>query len=102
MDKLVVEVGRQLDGCTFRLSPRTRTGLEDKLSNMPPATGIFIEIDTSDSFAQIHGPMWEQILSLLTGLSLFEIEKLGAYEFVDPVTRDVIYRHKDISASSHV
>lgn len=103
MDKIIVEVGKQLDGYTFRLSPRTRTRLERELPNLPPATSLFVGFDTQGDFEKIHGPMWQQIVSILTGLSEDRLKKLGGYDFVDPLTNRVIHRSaKDKLAGAHV
>ena len=103
MDKIIIEVGVQLYGYTFRISPRTRAKLERESPNLPPPTSLFVGFDTRSDFEKIHGSMWQQIVSILTGLSEDKLKKLGGYDFVDPLTNQVIHRSaKDKLAGAHV
>ena len=103
MDKIIIEVGVQLDGYTFRLSPRARAKLERESPNLPPPTSLFVGFDTRSDFEKIHGPMWQQIVSILTGISEDKLKKIGDYEFVDPLTNRVIHHSaKNKLAGAHV
>ena len=47
MDKVVIRVGRQLDGYTFRLDPRSRAKIADSLPGPLPAS--------VDSYCALNG-----------------------------------------------
>lgn len=43
--------------------------------------------DTVSDFEKLHGPLWKQIVSMLTGLSWEQIAGLGGIKIYDPVKK---------------
>jgi hypothetical protein len=93
MAEIIVDVGRQMDGATFRLSPQTRARLTAQKMGSPLATSLFVTFPIREAFERHHGPMWNQIVMLLTGLSEDQIEALGGFRFVDPAGSEVLFEY---------
>ena len=91
MSKIVVEVGKQMDGATFRLSPKTRAFLSSRVPSPPPASSIFVSYETATDFKHYHGPLWKHVAMILTGLSESELQELGGFEFVTPTDNKVLF-----------
>jgi len=90
MAEIIVDVGRQTDGATFRLSPQTRARLTAQKLGSPLASSLFVTFTTREAFEDAHGPMWTQIVMLLTGLTEEQINALGGFRLVDPAGSEVL------------
>jgi hypothetical protein len=92
MPEIIIDVGRQMDGATFHLSPRTSARLAEQKLGPPFASSLFVAFPTKGAFERDHSSMWTQIAMLLTGLTADQIEQLGGFRFVDPVAdREVLF-----------
>lgn len=91
MDKVVIRVGRQLDGYTFRLDPRSRAKIAESLPGPLPASSVFLSFETRDDFERVHGPMWQHVAILLTGLSESQLRNLGGSVFVDAANGQALF-----------
>jgi hypothetical protein len=88
---IVVDVGKQMNGATFRLSHRSETMLASRIPGWsPPSDSLFVAADTQWDFERMHGPTWTQVVMLLTGLSEEQIRDLGGVRFVSPADHDEI------------
>jgi len=92
MAQIVVEVGKQMNGATFQLSPRTRMMLAKRDLGVTPATSVFVAFDTKKAFEDRLGQMWPQIVVLLTGLTAEEVENLGGFSIVNPADDEVLFQ----------
>jgi hypothetical protein len=90
---IVVDVGKQMNGATFRLNHRTETMLASHIPGWaPPSDSLFVAADTQWDFERMHGPTWTQVVMLLTGLNEEQIRNLGGVRFVSPADDDeVVY-----------
>ena len=61
-------------------------------------SSIFVAFDTKHDFEQIHGPIMEHVITLLTGRSSDDLNKTGGFAVVNPVTKETLYD----SVSQHV
>ncbi|OGG50510.1 MAG: hypothetical protein A3F84_17790 [Candidatus Handelsmanbacteria bacterium RIFCSPLOWO2_12_FULL_64_10] len=86
MDPVLIYVGRQKDGCTYQLHPSSRTRIQKKFPDAHIAPSVFVGYETQSDFEMVHGPLWEQVAQILTGLNLTEIESLGGFKIFDPTT----------------
>ncbi len=86
MDHIVIYVGRQKDGCTYQLHPSSRARIRMSFPNAHITPSIFVGYETQSDFEVFHGPLWDQVTQILTGLSLAEIESLGGFRIFDPTT----------------
>jgi len=91
MPQIVIEVGKQSDGATFMLSPWTQVLLEERSLAPLPATAVFLSFDTRKAFEDPHGPWWEPVAFLLTGLTRQQLREFGGFCIVDPVEHEVLY-----------
>ena len=91
MDKLTVLVGKQRDGYVFRLKPSSKRALEQEGDSRDTVSSIFISYDTKHNFEQIHGQVWDHVITLLTGRSFEDLNQSGGFAVVDPVTNKTLY-----------
>lgn len=91
MEKLTVLVGKQSDGYVFRLGPSSRRTIMPKPDSPGTVSSVFIGFDTKHHFEQIHGPIMEHVISLLTGRSTEDLNRTGGFAVVDPVTEETLY-----------
>jgi hypothetical protein len=89
---IVVAVGKQSNGATFQLTPKTEILLKSRLAGWSPApNSVFISFDRQWDFERMHDPMWIQVVMLLTRLNEQQIQELGGFTFVDPVDHEVFF-----------
>jgi len=93
MSPIVVEVGKQMNGATFRLSPKTEVMLASRIPDWSPASSIFVSFDAQWDFARLHG-QWTQIAMLLTGLSEEQIQSFGGFIFMSPTDKEVVFESR--------
>lgn len=91
MFPIVAEVGKQTNGATFRLSPKTEAMLAARISNWFPASSIFVSFDTKWDFGRLTRSMWAQIAILLTGLSEEQIQSFGGFILMNPTDKEVVF-----------
>jgi hypothetical protein len=91
MAQIVVEVGKQMDGATFQLSPQTRATLASKTGRSFPASSIFVSYETPKKADGVQGPLWGHIVALLTGLSEDQIHKMGGFSVVSPTDDEILF-----------
>ncbi len=85
--QIAIELGRQGNGATYRLTSTSIARLREQFPGVQPTShNLFIGYDTRELFEQQHGPMWRQIALLLTGLNVEQLEQLGGVCFVEPST----------------
>jgi len=89
MNPIVIDVGKQLEGYTFRLNPLTQQWLQEKYPKTDPVSSVYISFNSRDKMENLQSLMWPQILTLLTGLS--ETDKVDQFSVVNPVTGQEIY-----------
>jgi hypothetical protein len=94
MSPIVIEVGKQMNGATFRLSPKTEAMLASHIPDWSPASSVFVSFDTQWDFDRLQGPMWGQIAMLLTGLSEEQIQRLGGFIFMSPTDKEVVFESR--------
>lgn len=91
MKKVTVLVGRQRDGYVFRLQPTSRRMIMPKADLPGTVSSIFVSFDEKHKFEQIHGSIMEHVITLLTGRSSDDLNQVGGFAVVDPVTEETLY-----------
>ena len=91
MAALVINVGRSFDGWVFELEPRSRQKVQAAYPPITPVGRVAIGYETRSDFEQVHGPIWNQVAILLTGLSPQRLSKIGDCRFVDAMTGRTLY-----------
>ncbi len=71
------------DGCSYEVHPRSRRALRDRYPQVALAPSLFVGYDTEKDFEALHGKMWTQIVTLLTGLSPDRLADLGGVYIVN-------------------
>jgi len=94
MFPIVAEVGKQTNGATFRLSPKTEAMLASRISDWSPASSVFVSFDTQWDFGRLTGSMWTQIAMLLTALSEEQIQSFGGFIFMNPTDKQVVFESR--------
>jgi hypothetical protein len=83
---LVIYVGRQATGCAYELGPLSRKRIKEIFPQTPSAPKVFVGYETKQDFERIHGPLWEHVAIILTGLTPDQIDRLGGIRLYDPIT----------------
>jgi hypothetical protein len=91
MSAIVVEIGKQMNGATFQLSPQTRVALAAQMGTQLPTSSVFVAYDPRGSSEQMRGPFWSHIVALLTGMSDDQIRGLGGFSVVSPTDDEVLF-----------
>ena len=91
MDRIIIDVGRQLDGYTFRLHPRSKAELQKKFPGRHLLTSIYTSYERRYDFESIHGSALPHVAMVLTSLSEDQLEELGGVVFVDPVSEEELF-----------
>ena len=88
-----VAVGKQSNGAAFELTFETRRMLEARIPGWSSGLSIvFLASKGRWDFECMQGPMWAQVIMLLTGLREEQIRDLGGFTFVSPEEDDeVVY-----------
>ena len=87
-----IEYGSQRDGYTFRLEPLTSLWIREKYPEHYRVDSVFIGFDKRQDLAQFDESVWSHVSQLLTGLACDELNNLGGFIVVNPVTNQEIYR----------
>ena len=90
MAKIVIEVGQQMDGATFRLSPKTKVYLSSRFKDLPPFSSVFVSHEIEPDCSRYYA-LGEHIAIVLTGLGENELKNLGGFEFVTPADGKVVF-----------
>jgi hypothetical protein len=81
---IVIYVGRQATGATYELEPLSRRRLSQAFPQTRRTPKVFLGYEKEQDFEQVHGPLWPQVATILTGLSLDQLDKLGGARLYDP------------------
>lgn len=88
-----ITVTKQLNGAVFGLTPETQIMLQSRFPGWSPApNSVFISYGSRPwDFESMKDPMWTQIVMLLTRLTEQQIQELGGFTFVNPVSQEVFF-----------
>ncbi len=84
--RLIINVNKQRDGYIFDLRPRSRVWLETNYPDRERVSSVFIGADRKSQFEQFSDSILRQVLNLITGLSLEELNSVGGFRLINPVT----------------
>jgi hypothetical protein len=90
---LILHVGIRLNEYTVEIPPQTRKDLTARGIVLPVYKTMSVDFDVKNSFEAEHGAdsLWINAAEVLTGLSLHEIDELGGFKVINPLTRKTIY-----------
>ena len=89
--RVLIDVGIQRDGYTFRPDPRSRVWLEKNYPTLPRVASVFIGFDQHQDLQQVPPSIWRQVVQLLTGLSFEEINNIGGFVVTNPQTEQEVF-----------
>lgn len=81
--RVVILMRRQNLTADFSLHPHSQTLIHRRFPDAHPVSSISIEWTTKTDFERQHGPIWDHIAPVLTGLSKKQLETLGGYQVYD-------------------
>jgi len=90
MEPIEIYIGRQGDGCTYQLHPKSRKRIMEHYPSIDPASRLFVGYPTKNEFEKIHGPILKHVVMVITGLSEEQINELGGFSIYDPVSEKEI------------
>jgi hypothetical protein len=92
---IAILVGRQSDGNTYSLHPNSFKLLRQRFPQVRVQPTVFIGRDTQDNYEATWGSIYEQVATLLTGLSPERLlDAFGGYRVVDPVSNLTLWEAK--------
>jgi hypothetical protein len=96
-ERIVIYQSTDREGSTFALSPETKRALQERFGDKLHASPrIFIAHGapgapgTRDDMERLHGRLAKQLLALLTGFDDELLARIGAFEFRNPVTDQLL------------
>jgi hypothetical protein len=96
---VVINVTRQALGITAALHPHSRTAIRRRFPNARRVSSVYVEYETEAEFKHAHGPMWDEIALVLTGLTADQLQELGGYRVFDPVAEKTVYESMPVTVS---
>jgi hypothetical protein len=78
-------------GADFSLHPHSRTLIRRRFPGSPMVSSISIEWSTKSDFEQQHGPLWDHVAMVLTGLSIEQLQSLDGYQIYDLLSERNIF-----------
>lgn len=78
-------------GADFSLHPHSRILIRRRFPQASPVSSMSIEWSTKDDFEQQHGPIWDHVAVVLTGLSLDQLQTVDGYQVYDLLRERMIY-----------
>ncbi|MEM7532108.1 MAG: hypothetical protein AAF639_08030 [Chloroflexota bacterium] len=84
-------VGPQHGGYTFRLDPLDTRWIQQYAPERQRVSSVYIGFDKKEDISQIHESIWNQVFTMLTGLTIDEINDLGGIAIENPLTEKFVY-----------
>lgn len=79
------------EGTEFRLEPASQERILTHFPNARPSGQVTFPEQVREDFEQQHGPVWNQVIILLTGISEEAIARLGGVRIVDDEDGQILY-----------
>jgi hypothetical protein len=94
LEPLTIYFGREGDGFTYKLHPNSMQLIKKKFTGVNTVDSIFVGIDTrQDLSTQFETSWWDQLVAILTGVSIEKIIDVGGYQVYDPISKKVVVQH---------
>ncbi len=92
---IVIHVGRQSDGNTYGLHPNSFRLLRQRFPQVPVRSTVFLGRNTQGNLEDTWGSIYDQVATLLTGLSPEKLlDAFGGYRVVDPISDLTLWEAK--------
>jgi len=90
-EPIEILVGYEADGVVYQIRPRDKRRILALALPTKPVRRVFIGYDTKEQFEQTYGPIVEQAVILLTGLTSKQINDLGGLRIKSPSSDKPIF-----------
>ena len=90
-ERIIIAVGKDWDGFTFRLRPKTREMLRAEYPDAKMLPQVSISYDGKAGFDVIEEPVFRHVLEMLAGINYNELQRAGGARFLDAVTEELVY-----------
>jgi hypothetical protein len=94
---VVILVGRQADGSTYSLHPNGLKLIRQRFPLVHPRPTVFIGSDRRIGIEASGASIYDQVAIILTGLAIGQLNELGGYRVIDPLTDLVLYRSDPVA-----
>ncbi len=96
-----IDVGCQTSGCTYMLHPRSLGFLKKKFPDARTVPSVFLGTNVQiGREEQFQNTVWDQVATLLTGLTGTQLEELGGYSIYDPANDRVLRKPPALNGAS--
>ncbi len=75
------------EGTLYRLSTASLERIMKRFPNARLVTEVFFSDQSKQEYERDHGPVWDQVIGLLCGLSVDQVNELGGYRVYETVVR---------------
>jgi hypothetical protein len=99
LTRVVILMRPQHVTADFSLHPHSRELIRRRFPDARPVSNISIEWTTKSDFEQQHGPIWEHIAMVLTGLTLDQLNSLGGYQVYDLMAEQIAFDSRTSQAA---
>ncbi|NEQ67116.1 MAG: hypothetical protein F6K21_16735 [Symploca sp. SIO2D2] len=83
-NEVIIDVGHQLNGYTFRLAPKSEQLLAQLFAEAFSPTTLFISSETEQEFTTTYSAKWLPIWMLISGLSEAHLKSIDKIVFQQP------------------
>jgi hypothetical protein len=90
-------VGRQADGTTYGLHPNSLKLIRRRFPQVHPRSTVFIGGDARRDMEAGGASVYDQVAIILTGLSIRQLDELGGYRVVDPLSDLALYQSETVA-----
>lgn len=90
--KVNIDVNKQPDGYTFVINPSEKKFIKETIPNATPASRLFVDYDTKESFALLYGKLEHYIFPALLGIEETQIDLIDEIIFRDIFTKEILYQ----------
>jgi hypothetical protein len=91
IDTITINISKQMEGYVYSLHPKSFIEIKEAFSKSFVSSNVFIAYDVKISFELMHGPVFSHVITALTGLDPNELEGVREIEFIDPLTKSIVY-----------
>ena len=89
--RITVHVGFQRDSYIFRLHPFSEDWIAENYPHKQRVETLLVGFDKLPPFQEISPSIWNNISQMITGFSSDEINQLGGFVVMNPVTKEILF-----------
>lgn len=94
---VIVLMRRNSLGAEFSLHPHSRALVRRRFPTARMVNSVSIETETLDDFQQQHGPIWEHVAQVLSGLDAASLTEVGGFRIVDSASDQIVFEAVNVT-----